>query len=86
MVGCESENCKIEWFHYACVGLADDAPEPEVWYCPDCRDPTTTTTGSGHPPEESEASAVADSTVVSGGVDDGLTEDEGAAVTVRHAE
>ena len=33
MVGCESEDCKIEWFHYGCVGLIE---EPEVWYCSDC--------------------------------------------------
>ena len=37
MVGCESDACKVEWFHYSCVGLADDAPEPEVWFCRVCR-------------------------------------------------
>ena len=33
MVGCESDDCKIEWFHYGCVGLKE---EPEVWFCADC--------------------------------------------------
>jgi hypothetical protein len=24
MVGCENDNCEIEWFHYACVGLKSE--------------------------------------------------------------
>lgn len=35
MVGCEADDCPIEWFHYGCVGLTE---EPKgVWYCPNCR-------------------------------------------------
>jgi hypothetical protein len=33
MVGCENEECLIEWFHFGCVGLTE---EPSKWYCPDC--------------------------------------------------
>jgi hypothetical protein len=34
MIGCDGPNCKHEWFHYACVGMTE--PAPEVWYCKDC--------------------------------------------------
>ena len=33
MVGCDNEDCLIEWFHFGCVGLTE---EPSKWYCPDC--------------------------------------------------
>lgn len=35
MVGCDNDDCKYEWFHFGCVGLADQ-PQGK-WYCPDCR-------------------------------------------------
>lgn len=34
MVGCDSDECKFEWFHYECVGLKE--PPKGKWYCPDC--------------------------------------------------
>ena len=34
MVACESEACKIEWFHFECVGLKNEPTDK--WYCPDC--------------------------------------------------
>lgn len=34
MVGCDNNDCPIEWFHYGCVGLAQ-APKGK-WYCPQC--------------------------------------------------
>lgn len=34
MVACDNDNCKIEWFHYECVGITD--PPKGKWYCPDC--------------------------------------------------
>jgi len=34
MVGCENPDCKIEWFHFECVGLTS-TPKGK-WYCPDC--------------------------------------------------
>eukprot|EP01104_Vermistella_antarctica_P020621 TRINITY_DN88_c0_g3_i1.p1 TRINITY_DN88_c0_g3~~TRINITY_DN88_c0_g3_i1.p1 ORF type:complete len:292 (+),score=76.83 TRINITY_DN88_c0_g3_i1:152-1027(+) len=37
MVECSNESCKIEWFHFECVGLAQ-APKGK-WYCMICRPP-----------------------------------------------
>ncbi|PIA36126.1 hypothetical protein AQUCO_03400202v1 [Aquilegia coerulea] len=34
MVACDNPSCKIEWFHFACVGLKEQ-PRGK-WYCPDC--------------------------------------------------
>jgi inhibitor of growth protein 3 len=34
-VGCDSDDCPIEWFHYECMGLSE-APKGE-WFCPACR-------------------------------------------------
>ncbi|ESO82547.1 hypothetical protein LOTGIDRAFT_197871 [Lottia gigantea] len=34
MVGCDNDDCPIEWFHYGCVGLLQ-APKGK-WYCPQC--------------------------------------------------
>lgn len=34
MVGCDNENCEIEWFHYKCVGL-NSSPKG-TWYCDQC--------------------------------------------------
>ncbi|XP_047339386.1 PHD finger protein ING1 [Impatiens glandulifera] len=34
MVACDNPDCKIEWFHYGCVGLKEQ-PKGK-WYCPDC--------------------------------------------------
>eukprot|EP00501_MAST-03F_sp_TOSAG23-6_P001706 GSMAST32.ASY1.ANO1.1779.1 assembled CDS len=34
MVGCDNDDCEIEWFHYACVGLTEQ-PKGK-WYCPQC--------------------------------------------------
>ncbi len=31
------QNCKYEWFHIECVGLADIPARTTKWYCPDCR-------------------------------------------------
>ncbi len=34
MVACDNETCKLEWFHWTCVGLK---AEPKgKWYCPVC--------------------------------------------------
>jgi len=35
MIACDNPECKTEWFHYPCVGLAEDY-EPDEWYCRDC--------------------------------------------------
>ncbi|KAM5140855.1 inhibitor of growth protein 4 isoform 1-T1 [Mantella aurantiaca] len=34
MIGCDNPDCSIEWFHFACVGLATK-PRGK-WYCPRC--------------------------------------------------
>ena len=34
MIACANSSCKIEWFHYKCVGIKR-APKGD-WYCPDC--------------------------------------------------
>ena len=35
MIGCDNEQCKMEWFHFKCLKL-NKAPKGK-WYCPDCR-------------------------------------------------
>lgn len=34
MVGCDGENCELEWFHLPCIGL-ETLPRGK-WYCDDC--------------------------------------------------
>jgi hypothetical protein len=38
MIGCDNNDCEIEWFHLGCVGLnASNKPGPKSkWYCPNC--------------------------------------------------
>lgn len=35
MIACDGPNCKIEWFHFECVGIM--IPPKGKWYCPSCR-------------------------------------------------
>ena len=35
MIGCDGDNCSIEWFHVDCL-RKKRIPKKE-WYCPDCR-------------------------------------------------
>lgn len=35
MIACDNTNCRVEWFHFDCVGITV-APKGN-WYCPDCR-------------------------------------------------
>lgn len=35
MVGCDNPQCKLQWFHLACLNMAAP-PEVEPWYCPEC--------------------------------------------------
>ncbi|KAK0389119.1 hypothetical protein NLU13_2694 [Sarocladium strictum] len=38
MIQCDNvDNCKLEWFHLECVGLASIPARTTKWYCPDCR-------------------------------------------------
>uniref|UniRef100_A0AC35TSR0 PHD-type domain-containing protein n=1 Tax=Rhabditophanes sp. KR3021 TaxID=114890 RepID=A0AC35TSR0_9BILA len=35
MIGCDNDDCSLEWFHFKCV---DIKIKPKgKWYCPDCR-------------------------------------------------
>ncbi|CAH2052822.1 unnamed protein product [Thlaspi arvense] len=34
MIACDNNECKIEWFHFGCVGLKEQ-PKGK-WYCSDC--------------------------------------------------
>uniref|UniRef100_A0A0D6R832 PHD finger protein ING n=1 Tax=Araucaria cunninghamii TaxID=56994 RepID=A0A0D6R832_ARACU len=34
MIACDNPDCKIEWFHYGCVGIKE-RPKGK-WYCPNC--------------------------------------------------
>ncbi|AET40109.1 Pho23p Ecym_5350 [Eremothecium cymbalariae DBVPG len=35
MVGCDGENCQLEWFHLSCINL-ETLPKGK-WYCDDCK-------------------------------------------------
>jgi hypothetical protein len=35
MISCDDDECAIEWFHYACVGLTKE-PRGSAWFCPIC--------------------------------------------------
>ena len=32
--GCDAPDCKLEWFHFECVGIM--VPPEGQWYCPEC--------------------------------------------------
>jgi inhibitor of growth protein 4 len=34
MVACNNRDCKIEWFHFGCVGLKEQPNRK--WYCSNC--------------------------------------------------
>ena len=34
MIGCDNNDCPIEWFHFGCMGLTSK-PKGK-WYCPKC--------------------------------------------------
>ncbi|KNE66512.1 hypothetical protein AMAG_11645 [Allomyces macrogynus ATCC 38327] len=46
MIGCDNKRCKVEWFHYECVGLPA-GPPPDLWYCRDCAAALTKAGGRG---------------------------------------
>ena len=35
MIGCDNDDCEVEWFHFACVGLTEQPTG--AWYCADCK-------------------------------------------------
>lgn len=34
MIACDAPDCKIEWFHFECIGII--SPPEGHWYCPEC--------------------------------------------------
>ncbi|GMT04151.1 hypothetical protein PENTCL1PPCAC_26325, partial [Pristionchus entomophagus] len=37
MVCCDNLNCKVEWFHFQCVGITAGPPPDVKWFCESCR-------------------------------------------------
>ena len=37
MIACDNDDCKYEWFHWACVRITKQPDENQQWFCPDCR-------------------------------------------------
>lgn len=35
MIACDAEDCRIEWFHFECVGIT--VVPQDTWFCPECR-------------------------------------------------
>ncbi|SNX85001.1 uncharacterized protein MEPE_03710 [Melanopsichium pennsylvanicum] len=36
MIACDNEDCAMEWFHYACVGITESPDKKKTWYCRFC--------------------------------------------------
>ncbi len=34
MIGCDAPDCRLEWFHFECVGIM--VPPEGQWFCPEC--------------------------------------------------
>ncbi|VVC88710.1 unnamed protein product, partial [Leptidea sinapis] len=34
MIGCDSPDCNLQWYHFKCVGIV--TPPAGEWYCPEC--------------------------------------------------
>jgi hypothetical protein len=54
MVACDNEDCELEWFHFACVGL-ETKPRGK-WYCEDCRKKMSKKGSAGKPKKITETS------------------------------
>jgi len=37
MIGCDNDQCAIEWFHMKCLKISTSSIPKGKWYCPDCR-------------------------------------------------
>ena len=35
LIGCDNNNCKVQWFHMTCIGL--DVAPTDSWFCPTCK-------------------------------------------------
>ena len=36
IVACDHQNCRIQWYHFHCVGLVDTPSAGTPWFCPSC--------------------------------------------------
>ena len=43
------KGCKIEWYHYECVGLTEETVPDGSWHCPTCREKTARATSTSKP-------------------------------------
>lgn len=37
MIGCDNEDCEIQWYHFSCIGISEEPPEDVKWYCDRCK-------------------------------------------------
>lgn len=47
MIACDAEDCSVEWFHCACVGIAPSNRPKDKWYCPTCAPRVAASGGAG---------------------------------------
>lgn len=55
MIACDADDCPVEWFHCACVGIAPSNRPKNDWYCPLCA-PKHSASASSTPAAVSAAS------------------------------
>ena len=36
MIGCDNDQCPIEWFHFSCLKMSPSEAPKGKWYCPEC--------------------------------------------------
>lgn len=36
LIGCDNNECEVEWFHLGCVGLKEAPDADEAWFCEEC--------------------------------------------------
>ena len=37
MIGCDSDDCPVKWYHFVCVNLTANTVPKEKWFCPRCK-------------------------------------------------
>ncbi|KAK2553608.1 Inhibitor of growth protein 3 [Acropora cervicornis] len=36
MIGCDSDDCPVKWYHFGCVNLTANTVPKDKWFCPRC--------------------------------------------------
>ena len=36
MIGCDTKECRFQWYHYECVGLDGETIPEGDWFCGEC--------------------------------------------------